>query len=313
MLNEDKSLQLHIDIPSERDRICAVGRALSIPDRVRILELLGNRAMNLNEISKALNIPVSSVSNHINALSEAELVLITYQPSAKGHVKMCSAMVMSLEVKYDLIERKKQSEAYTVEMPVGMYAECNVSSPCGIAGVEKRLTTPDNPAFLNSPERKDAELLWFSHGYVAYKFPYSVTGGGTLNEITFSLEICSEAAYYRNVWPSDITFSINDIELLTWTSPGDFGGRRGVYTPEYWPVTSSQYGLLKSIKVSADGVFLDNQLVHRNVRVDDLKIRNGDAIKFTIQIKDDAVHCGGINIYGKRFGDFPQAIVMKIR
>lgn len=82
--------------------------------------------MNLNEISKTLNIPVSSVPNHINALSEAELVLITYQPSAKGHAKMCSAMVMSLEVKYDLIERQKQSEAYTVEMPVGMYAECDV-------------------------------------------------------------------------------------------------------------------------------------------------------------------------------------------
>lgn len=313
MVDNDKTLQLHIDVPSERDRLCAVGRALSIPDRVRILELLGNRAMNLNEISKALNIPVSSVSNHINALSEAELVLITYQPSAKGHVKMCSAMVMSLEVRYDLIERQKQSEAYTVEMPVGMYAECDVNPPCGIAGVEKRLITPDNPALLNLPERKDAELFWFSHGYVSYKFPYIVTGGGTLNEITFSLEICSEAAYYRNVWPSDITFYVNDIELLTWTSPGDFGGRRGVYTPEYWPVTSSQYGLLKSIKVSADGVFLDNQLVHRNVRIGDLKIHNGDVVKFTIQIKEDAVHCGGINIYGKRFGDFPQAIVMKIR
>lgn len=49
----DKILTLHINIPSEREKICAVGRALSVPDRVRILNLLTARSMNLNEISKS--------------------------------------------------------------------------------------------------------------------------------------------------------------------------------------------------------------------------------------------------------------------
>lgn len=133
------------------------------------------------------------------------------------------------------------------------------------------------------------------------------------NEISFSLEICSEAPYYRDVWPSDITFLINDIEVLTWTSPGDFGGRRGIYTPKYWSTASSQFGLLKKISVSSTGVYLDNRLMHKNVRIADLGIANGKTVKFTVQIKEDAEHRGGINIYGKNFGDFPQAIIMTIK
>lgn len=309
----EKTLSLHIDYPSDRDRICAVGRALSVPDRVRILDLLGLRSMNLNEISKELDIPVSSVSNHINALSEAELVLVTYQPSAKGHVKMCSAMVVAVDIQNNQIE-KKDSVDYSMEMPVGMYFDCNIGAPCGMASTEKRLVVPDSPEYFYLPERKEAELLWFSYGYVSYMFPYTIHDATkTVSEIDFSLEICSEAAYYRNVWPSDITFLINDVEVLTWTCPGDFGGRRGVYTPEFWPVTSSQFGLLKEISVREDGTHLDDQLVNKDVTIDRLGIVPGKAVKFTIMIKEDAKHRGGINIYGKHFGDFPQSIIMTIK
>ena len=45
------------DVPSEREKLCALGRAISIPDRVRILALLKDRSMNLNEISNAVSLP----------------------------------------------------------------------------------------------------------------------------------------------------------------------------------------------------------------------------------------------------------------
>ena len=32
----------------------------------------------------------------------------------------------------------------------------------------------------------------------------------------------------------------------------------------------------------------------------------------TIKIKDDAIHKGGINIFGKNFGDFDQSIVLTV-
>ena len=101
--------------------------------------------------------------------------------------------------------------------------------------------------------------------------------------------------------------------MVTFTSPGDFGGRRGNYTPQYWPITSTQFGLLKKITINEDGVFLDNKSVNKKITFKDLLLFDGSAIKLTIGIKDNAKHKGGINLFGKNFGDFNQAIVMKIK
>ena len=36
------------------------------------------------------------------------------------------------------------------------------------------------------------------------------------------------------------------MEIGTWTSPGDYGDKRGVYTPQWWKLKGSQYGKLKT-------------------------------------------------------------------
>jgi predicted transcriptional regulator len=102
------------------------------------------------------------------------------------------------------------------------------------------------------------------------------------------------------------------VEICTFTSPGDFGGRRGKYTPEYWPITSTQFGILKRVTVNKTGVYLDNQLIDSKNIFDDLQLLKGNAIQLTIGIKDDAIHKGGINIFGKNFGDYPQGIIMTL-
>mgnify|MGYP000435691003 FL=1 len=119
--------------------------------------------------------------------------------------------------------------------------------------------------------------------------------------------------HYNNNWPSDITVYINDVEVTTFTSPGDFGGRRGRYTPEHWPVTSTQFGILKTISINAEGVFVDKTLVNSHIAVGGLKLDAGNAIKLTIGIKADAVHRGGLNLFGKNFGDYNQSIIMTIK
>lgn len=81
---------------------------------------------------------------------------------------------------------------------------------------------------------------------------------------------------------------VNDVEITTFTSPGDFGGRRGKYTPEYWPVTSTQFGVFKKFTVNYEGVFVDNVFIHNHVVIDQLKIFNGSAVKLTIGIKENA-------------------------
>ena len=147
---------------------------------------------------------------------------------------------------------------------------------------------------------------------MTYKFPNEIKNTETVKSLNLSLELCSETMYYRDKYPSDITFFVNDIELFTWTSPGDFGGRRGKYTPKSWPLTSTQFGLLKTFKIDSKGVTLDNILVNPNVNINDLNIQNNNVITLTIKIKEDAIHKGGINIFGKNFGDYNQSIILTV-
>lgn len=313
IVSKEKDLFLSVNNERDHDMICKIARALSVPDRVRILKSLLLRSKNLSEISQELDIPVSSVARHIDALAEAQLIFVNYQPGLKGHTKYCSPMVMSCTFSLDAprIEESPRRE-YSVEMPVGLYSHCHIKAPCGMTGKDSNIGAFDDPSTFFLPDRMGAECLWFDTGFISYNFPApprDLSG----DEISFSFEVCSETIYYNNHWPSDITVSVNDTEVATFTSPGDFGGRRGRYTPEHWPVTSTQFGILKKITVTKNGVFVDNFYQHNRVTTDDLHIGEGSAVKLTIGIKEDAVHRGGINLFGKNFGDYPQAIVMTVK
>ena len=85
IVNFNKNLILHVNNPKDHDMICKVSRALASPERVRILKSLLNHPKYLSDLSKELDIPVSSVSRHIDVLAEAQLVFIDYQPGLKGH------------------------------------------------------------------------------------------------------------------------------------------------------------------------------------------------------------------------------------
>lgn len=171
----------------------------------------------------------------------------------------------------------------------------------------------DKPSVFFSAERIKAELLWFSQGYITYKFPNDFKNDLKPKELSFSMEMCSEAIYYREKYPSDITIEINDVEITTWTSPGDFGGRRGTYSPHYWSLNSTQFGLLREFTVNEKGVFVNHVLDNPKITIANLKIQDSNEVKLTIRIKEDAVHKGGINIFGKNFGDHNQSIVMTIK
>lgn len=270
--------------------------------------------MNLLEISRELDLPVSSVYNHTKALEEAQLIFVNYQPGPKGHTKMCSKMFSSLKIDMFTPDWVLEEMQKTVqhELPIGLFSECSVSAPCGMASSEAIIEHVDDPRIFFSASRTKAELLWFSTGYVSYNFP-NLYPERDFSEVEFSFEICSETVYYREKWPSDITILINAKEVLTYTSPGDFGGRRGKYSPAYWNINSTQFGLLKTVTVNRRGVYLDGVLQHAQLSFDDLKIGADACIRLTFLIKEDARYHGGINLFGKGFGDYPQAIVMSLK
>ena len=310
-VSSEKHISYSIANRDDHDMIVKVARAFASEERLSILRYMLNKSVSISMIATTLDMPISSVSRHIDILADAGLIVINYQPGPKGHTKYCAQNVLDATISLVGNDREKKSNSYYVEMPIGMYNDCKINAPCGMVGKERALGKFDDAKVFFSPLRAEAECMWFESGFVSYLFP-APEKSAERHRISFSLELCSDTIYYNNDWPSDITVKINGIEIITFTSPGNFGGKRGKYTPMYWPITSSQFGQLKKISVDKDGVYLDNVLQHKDLTFDDLKIPDGDAVRFEIGVKANAVHRGGISLFGKNFGDFDQAIIMKI-
>jgi predicted transcriptional regulator len=98
--------------------------------------------------------------------------------------------------------------------------------------------------------------------------------------------------------------------LGIWTSPGDFGEKKGTYTPDWWRA-GTEYGLLKTIRITREGSKLDG-ISLSNVNIDMIPIQYGKDMSFRIAVPEDAANKGGINIFGKGFGNYNQDIDIRV-
>ena len=295
----------------DKERILEVTKALANEVRINILELLNENSLNINEIAERLEIPVSTAAVNIKVLESAGLIFTELQPGIRGSAKLSSRKFDRILVKLYNPKVEMLSNSFYLDMPIGNFTDCKVSPTCGLVSEKSSIGIDDNPSSFFYPERTQAQLLWFYKGYVEYKFPNNILKEGKITLLELSFEACSEAPFYRNNWPSDITLWINGKEVGTWLSPGDFGGRRGKYNPAWWPDTLNQYGLLETWRVSNAGSFLNEQPVS-NVILDDLNLDEAYYITVRIGVKEDAKHIGGVSLFGKEFGDYPQNINMRI-
>ena len=147
-----------------------------------------------------------------------------------------------------------QANVIEVAMPIGLYTSCEVSAPCGLCSPDGIIGLLDVPGSFLNPDRMNAGLMWFTRGFVEYQFPNNARiVGKSIVELEFSMELSSEVPGTSADWPSDITVAINGREVGVWTSPGDYGDTRGVFTPDWWKLKGSQYGKLKSWRVTPRG------------------------------------------------------------
>ncbi len=311
-ISQHRDITLHLGNPEHADRITKIGKALSSPIRLQILDVLKSTPLSLQEIAEFLNIPLSSTALHIQKLEEAGLIITENQPGTRGSMRVCVCCFSTFFLTMFNADVDSIDKTVSIEMPIGNYFDCDIFPVCGIADENGAIGAYDSVNTFFSPQRTQAQLIWFSKGYLEYRFPNLINPLLNLEEISFSMELCSEAAGFLENWPSDITVSINGIEIATYLSPGDFGARRGKLTPEIWANGSTQYGLLKIFSVKKDGCYLDGRLQTSNTTLKDLKISEKPYISLKIQVKDDAKHMGGLNIFGKKFGDYPQGIIMNI-
>lgn len=285
-------------------------KALASEPRVQMLELLAKRKLNVNEISESLELPQSTVATHISILEKAGLITAETVKARKGSQKLCSVAFDEMIVRFP--EEKKTDGIIEVEMPIGLFTSYQVTAPCGLCSTESIIGFLDVPDSFLTPERMRAGLLWCETGYVEYKFPNNaIYNDKKVRRIELSAELSSETPGTNKNWLSDITLWINNVEVGAWTSPGDFGDRRGKYTPAWWKLEGSQYGLLKHWIVTDDGSFVDGVRVS-DVTLDQLALPEHHSIRVRIGVKDDAAHPGGMNIFGRGFGNYDQGLVLRL-
>lgn len=308
----ERDINFHLGNLEQHERIAKICKALSSPARLKILNILKNAAMSIQEIAHILDIPVSSTALYVKTLEEAGLVVTETQPGIHGSMRVCTCSIHSLHLLTLSADIDSIDNAIAMDMPIGNYYQCDIYPTCGLADENGIIDAYDNEKSFYSPFRQRAQLLWFHKGYIEYRFPNISNPLMSLHELAFSMEICSEAPGYLEHWPSDITVSINGFEVSTYSSPGDFGARRGKLTPLAWTNGRTQYGILKTFSVREDGGYVDGELVNSVINLGKLDIQENSYISLKVEIKEEAKNIGGVNIFGEKYGDYPQGIVMNL-
>ena len=288
-------------------------KGLGSPIRIGILRLLrSNGALNVNDISRHLALPQSTVATNVQVLEQSGLIETTTVKARKGHQKICTARYDEIIIRFDDKPARKDKNVVEVAMPLGLFTNCEVSAPCGLCSDEGVIGLLDVPSSFLDPDRVRAGLIWFGRGHVEYKFPNNAKLlKAEIDSVEFVMELSSETPGTNLDWPSDITVWINDVAVGTWTSPGDYGDKRGAYTPSWWKLEGSQYGKLKTWKVGTSGTFIDGLRIS-DVTTADLALNDHHSIRLKVGIDDKADHPGGVNIFGRGFGNYDQDILMRI-
>ncbi len=279
--------------------------------RIRILQCLRDESLNVNDLSRLLGIPQSTVAINVQILEKASLIRTETVKAKKGSQKICHGIYQEIVLQFPN-SKKDEKNSIEVEMPIGLFTGFDVSPPCGMCSTESIIGFLDVPDEFLNPERMKAGLLWFEKGFVEYKFPNNSLYKGTpVRRLELSAELSSEIPGTNPELQSDITLWVNDVEIGYWTSPGDFGDKRGKLTPSWWKLEGSQYGLLKQWSVTDEGSFVDGVQLS-GVRLADLKLQDHHSIRVRIGVKETAEHLGGINIFGKGFGNYDRNILLRL-
>lgn len=309
----DEIMGKHAELSIEQpELLCTIAKALSSPVRIQVLQALGQRSMSVGELAKALDVPMSTMALAVRTLEDAQLVRSDMQPGTHGALKICNRKLDSIAISLFPKDQQTGAQPLTLSMPIGGYSIAEGIKPtCGLLSEIQPLGPMDLPRLFYSPLRFDAQQLWFREGYLEYRFCETLLSEDAIEWLELSFEACSEAPMYRDPWPSDIFVDFNGVRLGVWTCPCDCGGRQGHLTPTWWGPTNTQYGFLKTWRIDRTGTYLDHAPIS-DVTIADLKISEMPYASVRIGVDPKSEYVNGINLFGEKFGDHPQSIVLKI-
>lgn len=288
-------------------------KALGSELRVSIIRLLQkHQEMSLNEIASSLHVTNGALTSHIKKMEDVGLIQVGGDLAGHGNQKVCRLLQERLLVDIASGEEDGNPDFYEAEIPVGHYGDYSVYPTCGIATAARLVGEVDDPRYFAHPDRIHAGILWFSRGYVEYRVPNLLPAAQKIDEISFSMEISSEAPGVNSDWPSDISFFLNDVWLGYWTSPGDFGDVRGIFTPEWWFSSWNQYGLLKMLVVNRKGTFVDGLKIS-DVTLEEFQLDYKSTLRFRMEVREEGGRAGGLTLFGNGFGNYGQGIKVRMR
>lgn len=283
-------------------------KALSSEIRIEILGLLTTyESLNLNEIADKLGLTNGAITMHIKKLEESGLIDITTAVGKHGIQKICYLNENMLTVD---LRGKETENVYEVDIQVGHYSDYYAEPTCGLATKDSIIGEFDDQRYFADPQHINAGIVWLSKGYLEYRIPNYLKSNQRFKELQFVMEISSEAPSYDNNYPSDIVFSLNNIELGTWTSPGDFGDKKGNFNPQWWPPHLNQYGLNKLLRINDEGTFIDGCRIS-DVTICDIGLHQQSDIKFKMAVSETG-NSGGLTIYGHNFGNYDHDLVARV-
>lgn len=288
-------------------------KALSSEIRLKILLFIyQNEGLNIKQIAESFQMPITTLLPHLKILEECNLIQIIEKSTKHGWSKCCYIGIHFDHIIIDIDSSSKKHNTYYMDIPIGSYFDYDIHPTCGLATASSYIGLLDEPCYFSHPERHQAGVIWFTTGYVEYILPCYLPFQASIEEIVLSFEISSEYPGHNNNWPSDITFSLNGIDLGTWQSPGDFGDKKGKYNPDWWHFAMNQYGLLKKLRITPDGTYMDDmKLSDISTRI--LNLTNKSIMKFRISVLPDAKHPGGCTLFGQGFGNYSQNIRGKVK
>lgn len=287
-------------------------KALGSDIRINIIKLLlKEKELSMNEIAARLGITNGALTSHIKKLEENGLIKVAIERGTHGNQKLCSIAIDKILVDVESEESENNNQIYTTELKVGHYSDYEVYPTCGLATEKHLIGEVDDSRYFAHPDRINAGILWFTRGYIEYIIPNLLPDATQIDQITLSFEIGSEAPGVSSDWPSDISFYLNDTKVGMWTSAGDFGDVRGIFTPDWWFPNWNQYGVLKMLVINRKGTFIDGLKVS-NVTINQLQLDYKSTLRFKFMVPNDASNVGGITLFGSGFGNYNQDIRIRI-
>ena len=153
------------------EELRSVAHALSTELRLNIVRYIASGGKSINELARALAVPVSTVALNVQVLEKAGLIVCDTQPGARGTLKLCNRRIDRLMINLSP-ELHQEAQRRTFSMPVGGFVRVgDVAPTCGLAAAEGPYGMDDAPEAFYHPHRFGASLMWMREGFVEYAFP----------------------------------------------------------------------------------------------------------------------------------------------